>query len=219
VKPAKMQVSRKNAEVRRAAPSMLVSAPGSEACDGGAHLKRTGADPGCGSMARRTCGRESGSHMRWRGGLQKVRCMAGVAVRRCAFVSGAGMTGLAIQGGVSTGKGESSELLMRESCPQPTILGMAGVTGRRKVQRHMIGIRCALELRQMAGRTIWQDAILPPNQGLMTGFAFHRRVSANQREKILMVANLRPGCEPALHDVALGAIRAKFAQVNVCVAI
>jgi hypothetical protein len=96
---------------------------------------------------------------------------------------------------------------------------MAGIARGRKIERHMIGIRRALELRHMARRAIWQNAVLTPDKGFMTSLAFNSGVSANQGEKILMVADLLPGSEPALHDMALGAVRTKFTQVNVSVTV
>jgi hypothetical protein len=92
---------------------------------------------------------------------------------------------------------------------------MAGIASLRKIQGLVIGIRCRLKLRQMACGTIRKDAILPSDKRFVTGLAFHRGVGANQREEILMIADLLTGSEPALHDMALGAIRAKLTQMNV----
>jgi hypothetical protein len=49
----------------------------------------------------------------------------------------------------------------------------------------------------------------------MTSFTFRSGVSAKEREQILMVANLLLRSEPALHDMALAAVCAKLAQMNV----
>jgi hypothetical protein len=53
----------------------------------------------------------------------------------------------------------------------------------------------------------------------VTSLAFHGGVGADQRKKILVVSDLLPRCEPALHDVALGAIGAKLSQMDIGVAI
>ncbi len=83
----------------------------------------------------------------------------------------------------------------------------------------MIGIRCALEFGRMAHRTIRQHAILTADNSFVTRFAFHRSVGANQREEVLMVANLLLGSKPALDDMALGAVGAEFTQMNVSMTI
>jgi len=59
---------------------------------------------------------------------------------------------------------------------------MASVARRRKIERYMIGIRRALELRQMACRTIRQNAILPSDKGFVAGFTFRGGVSADERK-------------------------------------
>ena len=83
----------------------------------------------------------------------------------------------------------------------------------------MIGIICALVLGQMASRTVGQHAILSADNGFVTCFALHGGVRADQREEILMIANLFLGSKPALDDMALGAIGAEFPQMNVGMAI
>lgn len=44
-------------------------------------------------------------------------------------------------------------------------------------------------------------------------------MGSNQRKKILMIADLLAGSEPALHDMALGAVGAEFPQMNIGMAI
>jgi hypothetical protein len=83
----------------------------------------------------------------------------------------------------------------------------------------MIGIRGFLVLRQMARRTIRQYAILAPDKGFVAALAFHSGVRTKQWKEIHMVADLLLGSEPALHDVALGAIRAELTQMNIGMAI
>ena len=108
---------------------------------------------------------------------------------------------------------------MGEGRPKPAILRMALIARSRKIQRHMIGIRRALELRGMACRAVRQHAILSADKGFVTGFTFRGGMSPDERKQILVVANLLLGGEPALLDVALGAVRAKLAKMNVGMAI
>jgi hypothetical protein len=129
------------------------------------------------------------------------------------------MAALAIENRVRSSQRKARYLSVWKLCAQPRVLRVAIAARRGKIQRHMIGICGAFEFRCMARRTIRQDAILAAHNGFMAGFAFDRGMSSQQRKKILVVANLLAGSEPTLHDMALGAIRAKFAQVNVGVTI
>jgi hypothetical protein len=96
---------------------------------------------------------------------------------------------------------------------------MAGVASFREIQSHMIGIRRFLEIGRMACRAIREDTVLTPDNGFMTCLAFDRGVRANQWKEILMITDLLLRGEPALHDMALGAVRAELPQMNVGVAI
>ena len=83
----------------------------------------------------------------------------------------------------------------------------------------MIGICRFLEFPGVACGTIRKDAILAPDKRFVTSLAFHGRMGSNQRKKILMIADLLAGSEPALHDMALGAVGAEFPQMNIGMAI
>jgi len=96
---------------------------------------------------------------------------------------------------------------------------MACIAGQREALRLMIWVGCLSVLPHMTGRTVRKHAILPTDDGFVAPFAFDRGVRAKQRKEIAVIADLLFGSEPALHDVALGAIRAEFAQVNIGMAI
>ena len=96
---------------------------------------------------------------------------------------------------------------------------MARRASFRKIQGHVIGIGCALEVGRMASRTIRQHAILAADKRFVARFAFRRGMRPDQRKQILMAADLLPGREPTLNDMAFGAIGTEFAQMNVSVAI
>ena len=83
----------------------------------------------------------------------------------------------------------------------------------------MIWILRLSKFLHVASRTIWKNAILPADHGLVARFAFDSGVRSDQRKQVVVVANLLLRCEPALHNVALGAIRSELAQMNVRVAI
>lgn len=170
-------------------------------------------------MARSTRGRVSRSNVRGGAGFLIFLCVAIDAIRGSPSILAACVATLAIQSGVRPSQGKVTELLMRESCPEPRILRMAVAARFRKIERHMIGIRRALKLRGVAGRAVRQDAILPADEGFVTGFTFRGGMSPNKREQILVIANLFLGGEPALLNVALGAVWAKLAQMNVGMAI
>lgn len=145
--------------------------------------------------------------------------MAGVAIRRCAFVPAARMTVLAIERGVRPAKSKTAELCVRKLSAEPVVLRMTAVASLRKVQRDVIWIGRALELRRMARRAIGQNTILATNERLMASLALHRCMGANQREEILVIADLLLRREPTLHDMALSAIRPELAKVNIRMAI
>jgi len=83
----------------------------------------------------------------------------------------------------------------------------------------MIWIRCLSKFRHVACRTIRKNPILTAHQGLVTPFAFDSGVCSDQWKKVIVVADLRLGCEPALDHVALSAIRSELAQMNIRMAI
>jgi len=96
---------------------------------------------------------------------------------------------------------------------------MAGVARLWKVHRYVIRVGGLFEFREMARRAIGQHTILPPDHRLVASLAFHCGMRANQWKKILVIAHLLARREPALHHVALRAVRAEFAQVDIGVAI
>ena len=57
------------------------------------------------------------------------------------------------------------------------------------------------------------------HQGLVTGLAFDSSMRSDQRKKIVVIANLFSGGEPTLHHVALCAIRAELAQMDIRMAL
>ena len=83
---------------------------------------------------------------------------------------------------------------------------MTGIASRRETLGLVIWVGCLSKLFHMADRTIWQYAILSPNNCFVAAFAFHGGMRTNQREEVRMVADLRLGSAPALRVVALGAI-------------
>ena len=129
------------------------------------------------------------------------------------------MAALAIERGVHPRESETPGLRVRRFGPEPGILGVAHVARFRISDLHMIGVCGLFVFREVARRTIRKDAILPPNERLMTSLAFHRGVGADQRKKVSVVSYLLPRGEPALHNVALGAIGTKLAQMDIGVAI
>lgn len=157
--------------------------------------------------------------MRRRRRLLKILRVAGEAVRGCPFVVAILVAALAIERGVHPRERETSRLLVRVFGPEPGILGVARVAGLRKPELRMVGVRGLLVFREVARRTIRKDAILPPNERLMTSLAFHGGMGSDQRKKIRVISHLLPRGEPALHNVALGAIGTKLAQMDIGVAI
>jgi hypothetical protein len=104
--------------------------------------------------------------------------------------------------------------------PEPTVKCVAGFAGLWELRRHVIGIGSFLKIRLVAGNTCRGQALeLAHRRTLMAVFALHRRVCSEQREAILVILHLLHSHVPALHGVALRAVRAHFSLVHVGVAV
>lgn len=108
--------------------------------------------------------------------------------------------------------------LGRESS-EPTVLRMAAIASQRETLGLMIWICCLSVLWHVAGRAIRKYAVLPAYERFVAPFTFESGVRPEQRKEIVVIADLLLGSEPALYNVALRAIRAELAQVNVGMAI
>jgi hypothetical protein len=104
----------------------------------------------------------------------------------------------------------------------PVVHRVALLTGRGKIQCDVIdpyGFRI-YEILLVAGETHRRKTLeLPDSSALLTGIAVHRGVSADQREAIQVLIDLLDRNVPALYRVALLAVGAHLALVDVRVTI
>lgn len=124
--------------------------------------------------------------------------------------------------GVSVRQQKSGRAVI-ECGAQPAVefvaaLAVAGGERRPSACVHWIcGVLPILQVAGIAGRAQPEEY---PRCGLLVALiALHRGVSAQQRKPVLMIANLLHGDVPALHSVALRAVRPHLAAVDVRVAI
>jgi hypothetical protein len=102
----------------------------------------------------------------------------------------------------------------------PTVKRMAGFASRRELRAHVIGIRSLLEIRQVAGGTGRGKTLeLADGGALVAVLALHGSMSAEEWETILVIVDLLYGDLPALHGVALRAVRPHLPLVDIGVTI
>jgi hypothetical protein len=124
--------------------------------------------------------------------------------------------------GVSVRQQKSGRAVV-ECGAQPAVkfvaaLAVAGGERRASAGVHWIG--GVLPILQVAGIASSAQAEEYPRCGLLVALiALHRGVSSQQRKPVLMIAHLLHGDVPALHSVALRAVRAHLAAVDVRMAI
>ena len=104
--------------------------------------------------------------------------------------------------------------------PQPAVKIVAGIAGPWKLRGYVIWIGGLLKLGQMTRDTIRGKTLkLADSSALVAILALYRRVRPQQRKAILVILDLLYGNVPALHRVALGAVRAHLALMHVRVAV
>jgi hypothetical protein len=167
-------------------------------------------------------GGEAGLSVRRIVGLVEIRQVTADAGGRCASELPADMAGIAIQRRVCPGQCESRELQMVELGAHPVVHGVALFAGRRQVQRDVINSSrlCICEILLVA-REARRRQSLKLSDGCpgVTRVAIDRSVRTNQREAIQVLIDLLNGYMPAFHGVALLAIGAHLAFVNVGVTV
>jgi len=145
--------------------------------------------------------------------------VAAIGRRNLQVVVVVDMAGRARHIGVAVGQKKTGSAMVK-FCAQPTVESVAGLAGLRKRSRYVIRIRGLLKIRLVAGNASRRESQeLPHRRSLVTVVALHRRVGAQQREAVLVIFHLLRGNVPALHRVALRAVRAHLPLVNVGVAI
>ena len=108
-----------------------------------------------------------------------------------------------------------------ELCVEPAVKrNMASLATRRELGSHVIGIRCFLKIRHVAGLTGCRETHVLTSGGVLVALlAFHDGVRAEQREAVEVIVDGLHGHVPAIDRVALGAVGSVLAAVNVGVTI
>lgn len=132
----------------------------------------------------------------------------------------ADVAGRAVQRGVHPGQGKAGELGVVEIRSQPTVHGVAGLAGGRKSRGLVIREFGLRERLRVAGDAICGKPLeLAGARALVTIVAGERGVCADQGETVLVCAEVLKARLPAANRVALFAVRAELAPMDVGVAI
>ena len=103
---------------------------------------------------------------------------------------------------------------------QPGIRVVALIAGRRESGGSVVWIRSVLIVLRVAGIALCRKPLeLAHRSAFVAGFAIDCRVSADQREAVLVVANRGHRYMPAPHGMTRLAVRTELPAVNVRVAI
>ena len=159
-------------------------------------------------------------HVVWVRSFLKIGQVTSHTIRRCALEFASYMAGDAIQRGMGARESKSCHLQMIEFRSKPVIHAVTLFASRGKPSSRVCRRTGRLVVFGVAGVALRGQALeLANRRALMASVAFDRRVSAQQRETILMLLNLLHRHLPSLHRMALLAVRAHLALVNVGVAV
>ena len=110
-------------------------------------------------------------------------------------------------------------------CAEPAVEVVTRLAGQRELGSNVVGHASArgyrlLQVLLVTGNTVGRKPLeLADRRALMTIFALHGRMGSEQREAVLVVLYLLHGDIPALHGVALCAVRAHLSSMDVVVAV
>lgn len=120
---------------------------------------------------------------------------------------------------MAVGQRESGRAVV-ECGVQPGVEGMAGLASGGEICRHVIGIRGLLKIRQVARRARGRESLILSYGGVsMALLALHHGVRSEQREPVEVVFDRLNRYIPTQNRVALGAVGAILATMNVRVAV
>lgn len=92
---------------------------------------------------------------------------------------------------------------MIELCVRPAICAVAPLASDRETRRHVAWVGGAFVLASVAGITLRRQPLKLTGCGaFVTSLTLYRRMSADEREAVLMVANRGYGNIPAFNRVA-----------------
>jgi hypothetical protein len=129
------------------------------------------------------------------------------------------VAGAALKGGVRAGKGITRVLQMVKLGVEPTVHRVAAVARVGEMKSNVVEHRSqeVFLVAGVAGRG--QAPELTHGRLLMARIALHQRVRSHQREAVLVVSNRLQRSLPALHRVAVSAIGAELAAMDIGMAV
>jgi len=153
------------------------------------------------------------------GGVE-ILGVASVATGRSALELASDVAGGAFKRGVRPGEREAGEFQMIEFGAEPGVGTVAGLAGGRKVEGFVIRLGRSLIIGRVARKTCSGESDeLPHGLALVAIRTFQHCVSAKQRKPVVVLFQLLGSNVPTLHGVALFAISAKLAAMNIRVAV
>ena len=176
--------------------------------------------PSCSSMALLASLRQSKRNVIRVVCLLEVGQVTAYAGCRCAFVPSSHMTSRAVQGRVHSGQGEPSELQVVKGCTQPGVDGVAllaldGESGGHVIRR--VGLLVGVLMARVALDR--QPLELSDRLAFVAVRAIQSGVSSYKRKAVLVLADSLQDEVPAFYCVALLAVCAHLAAVDVGVAV
>jgi hypothetical protein len=138
-----------------------------------------------------------------------------------ALEASPGVTGLAVQLRVRAGEREAGEARMIELGAQPGVhAGVAHLAVGGELQRHVGGVGGLLVGSQVAAGALGRQALeLAGGRALVAVIALQDGVRAQQGEAVLVLLDLLRRDLPALHRVAMVALRSHLAPMDVGMAV
>jgi hypothetical protein len=181
-------------------------------------VETRGGSPGAGVMACLTGLREHSLRVVGIGGALKILQVARSTVRVRQFVVAVDVAAQARRGCVRARQWEPREGVI-ELRIEPGIHDVALPARCRETRCNVIRVRRAPEILYVAGIALRRETLELARCGaLVAGVAIHGRVRAQKRKTILVVLDRLDGDVPPPDGVALFAIRAELAAVNIGVA-
>jgi len=176
--------------------------------------------PACHRMAQHTILREASTHVVRILRRSEILQMATDTVGAGPLEFSANVTHDAVQLRMHACKRETRESSVIEGRPEPGVHGVALLASSRQSRRAVIQHHCLQEGLSVAGNAFRRESLeLAGGHAFVAGITGDRGMRAHQGEAVLMLAHGLQGNSPALHRVALLALCAELAAMNVRMAI
>ncbi len=164
--------------------------------------------------------RKSGGDVVRTSRCREVFRMATGAGRRSPLIVAADVAGCARHSGVSPGELELRELVVIEARQLPVVDAVAGIARGWKTGGAVIHALSLLKVLLVASDALRAQPRIHARSGsAMAGLARHRRMTAEQWKAIQVILNRLRGDRPSLNRVAVFALSAELAPVEIGMAV